>query len=227
MWMSAQGEMVLQGAHATLMRNALGFVADIVKQKADQVTTHWQFNVPPFDKLDWRPQLVLLSRVGDALLSEQVATLQHTELNDATAAVLYAAIRQSIEIEIDNVELFGGDEDWETDDPALPSWREMVLAACHDEEIDDLPPVDSPDVDEWDVLIDCLSTNILWDADWQIGDLFLDVDPQRGNEVKRTMGIDQDYFVDVPPEGDEDELLVARYLLQRILAPPQADADSI
>jgi hypothetical protein len=227
MWMTAQGETVLRGTHATLIRHALGFVADIVEQRADQVTTHWQFNVPPFDKLEWRPQLVLLSRVGDALLSDQVATPQHTELHDATAAVLYAAIRQSIEIEIDTAELFAGDEDWETDDPALPSWREMVLAACYEEEIDDLPPVDSPDFDEWDVLIDCLSTNILWDADWQIGDLFLDVDPQRGNEVKRTLGIDHDYFVDVPPEGDEDELMLARSLLQRILAPPQADDDLI
>ncbi|NIL97924.1 MAG: hypothetical protein GTO53_09280 [Planctomycetales bacterium] len=220
MWMTAQGETVLQGGHATLIRAAVRLVADIIEDQEDRATQRWHFNVTPFDKLNWRVQMVLVSRIGEALLCEQVATPKHTELNDATAAVLYAAIRQSIEVEIDNDELFGGEQDTGTDKQAQPTWREMVLAACDHEEIIDLPAADSPDFDEWDVLIDCLATQVLWDADWHVVDLFLDVDPQHGEQVHPATDRIQDDFVEEPPEGNEHELLAARHALQKILEPP-------
>ncbi len=64
MWITGDGARILQGAHAVLIRNALAFVTDIVKQKADGTATHWQFNVPPFDQLSWEQQMVLLSRAS-------------------------------------------------------------------------------------------------------------------------------------------------------------------
>jgi hypothetical protein len=225
MWMTGDGARVLQGAHAVLIRNALAFVTDIVKQKADGTATHWQFNVPPFDQLSWEQQMVLLSRVGSALLSIESEAPSQSSLIDATAAVLYAAVRQAVEIEIDDEELFGGGDDWGRSKTRAPSWRKMVLATCREEEIDDLPSADSPELADWEILVECLAAEILWDFDWQVAELFLDADPGRAHDVKKMMGIEDDYFIDVAPDPNASQVASARQELKQLLAPILEDAD--
>jgi hypothetical protein len=220
MWMTTEGVRTLCGAEATLLRHALAFAADIVEQKADSVAAHWYFDVPPFDELEWRQQLVLLSDVGAALLDDDDPPPTRSAVVEATAAVLYRAILQAIEIEIDSEMLFAAEEGFPDD---LPSWRELVLDACREAEVEDLPPADSTDLGEWELLVEILSTDVLWDEDWQAAELFLDVDPQRGNMVKDMMGIEADYFVAIPPDPDARSLSVARARLRGLLTKSPAE----
>jgi hypothetical protein len=44
----------------------------------------------------------------------------------------------------------------------------------------------------------------LWDADWALLE-HLDADPANSQRVKRRLGIDDDYFVAIPPEPNDAE----------------------
>ena len=54
------------------------------------------------------------------------------------------------------------------------------------------------------VLLDFLAGRVLWDSDWEM-DEQLDADPDAAGSVKDRLGIDRDYFVDVPPEPSDAE----------------------
>ena len=92
-------------------------------------------------------------------------------------------------------------------DAASTSWRELVLAACEATGIsDELPPADSTDLDEWQLLLECLSGRILWDENWADGELHLDLPPETATAVKSAMGIDGDYFTAIPRDPPDAEI---------------------
>ena len=87
-----------------------------------------------------------------------------------------------------------------------PTWRELVLAACREQGIDELLDPQSNDLDEWEVLIYSLAGGVLWDEDWRDGESLLDADPKAGGAVKKFLGIDEDYYVAVPPDPSDEEM---------------------
>jgi hypothetical protein len=60
--------------------------------------------------------------------------------------------------------------------------------------------VDCTDLDDWALLIECLEDSILWEADWDMPELFLDVEPRVGRARKKRLGIDPDYFTALTPD---------------------------
>jgi hypothetical protein len=50
-----------------------------------------------------------------------------------------------------------------------------------------------------------LEGRVLWDNDWEI-DVCLDADPDIGRRMRRELGIDDDYFVAVPPDPTDAEV---------------------
>ena len=61
-------------------------------------------------------------------------------------------------------------------------------------------------VHEWEDQVDALSDRVLWDADWDTGDVFLDMEPEAGRALKELADIDEDYYTDIPPDPLEEEL---------------------
>ena len=55
-------------------------------------------------------------------------------------------------------------------------------------------------------LVDYLADAVLWDEDWKEADQHLDVDPAAGRVMKKLLGIDQDYYVSVPPDPPDEEM---------------------
>jgi len=85
------------------------------------------------------------------------------------------------------------------------SWRELVLAAGRETGISaDMSDFNENDPDDWDLLLDCLEDRLLWDRDWEMED-HLDADPETGRRLKQELGIDEDYFVAVPPDPTDEE----------------------
>lgn len=77
--------------------------------------------------------------------------------------------------------------------------------------VDRLPRPDDSNEDEWSFLIDCFRDRVLWDNDWEMVD-HQDIDPEQQRRVKEEMGIDEDYFVWVPPDPKDE--LAARMLTE-------------
>ncbi len=87
-------------------------------------------------------------------------------------------------------------------------WRRMILA-CHPPSDDpeyQLPIVSCPDYEEWDLLVQCLEDGLLWDDDWDMPELFLDVDPQLSRARRSKLGIPKDYYTAPAPDPRDDQI---------------------
>ena len=193
MWWTSEGERTLKGAEATLFREALGTLVDMVRDDDEGM---WQFDAPPFDKLQPNQKLAALAEVGIALLREDQPMPRLSAVLAAAVGAVYETIRVMVAIEIDEP----------VENRESPSWRELVLATCREREIEELLDAQSEDLDEWDVLVSCLADGLLWDKDWKDNESLLDADPKASQAVKKLMGIDEDYYVTVPPDPTEEEM---------------------
>ncbi len=52
----------------------------------------------------------------------------------------------------------------------------------------------------------CLTDAVLWDEDWRDSESLLDADPKASRAVKEVLGIDEDYYVAVPPDPTDEEM---------------------
>jgi hypothetical protein len=196
MWWTPDGERVLRGPEAALFREALGVLTDFVRD--DEKGDLCQSGISAFDSLQRSQKLAVLAEVGTALLCEEEPRPTLTAVREATVAVVYELVRDMVQLEIDDPQTAGG----------RPSWRELVLGACHQRlvEEDSLPSQECADLEEWDILIQCLADDVLWDEDWEDVEDHLDADPETSRAAKKSLGIDKDYYVDVPPDPSDEEL---------------------
>ena len=193
MWWTPDGERILQGAEARLFREALGVIVDMVRDDNEGLL---EFAAPPFDKLQPNQKLAVLAKVGSALLQENQPMPRLTAVREAAVGAVYEAIMLMVEMEID--------QPAEEHEP--PTWRQMVLTACQDRGIDELLDPSSEEADEWDELICSLADAVLWDEDWKDSESLLDADPKASQAVKKLLGIDEDYYVAVPPDPTQEEM---------------------
>lgn len=94
-------------------------------------------------------------------------------------------------------------------------WRQLAANAYNgtgefafvdDDDVDMVPELDSPDVDEWRYLVEALSDWVLWDRDYETAACFLDIDPRRATATKAVMGIEGDYFTGLVPDPQMTEI---------------------
>jgi hypothetical protein len=193
MWWTPEGARILQGAEARLITDALGTLVDMVRDDHESL---WQFGAPPFDNLQPNQKLALLAEVGRALLHEDQPMPKLAAVLEAAMGAVYETVRVMVDIEIDEP----------VENRESPSWRERVLAACRERGIEELLDAESEDLDEWDVLVSCLADGVLWDEDWKDNESLLDADPKASQAVKKLLGIDEDYYIAVPPDPIDEEM---------------------
>ena len=177
-----------------------------------------EFGIPPFDELQRNQKIAALHLVARGLLCPDQPPPPLTAVLDATVAAIYVHAGDMLEGELlpDDLtdfdeSLFGPPYVPERD---LPTWRQMILAACRQQKMHaDLPAADDADFHEWEDPLDFLDQCILWDTDWALLE-HLDADPKKSREVKKQLGIDDDYFVAVPPEPADPE--AARLLAELV-----------
>ena len=131
-------------------------------------------------------------------------------LADATVAAVFIEIRDQIAIEIG----LAGDQLEE----GLPSWRQMLLAAhqsvfparADEDHIASTHEMSatSDELEEWESMVEELADVILWDRDFEMADVFLDIDPGVSRHRRRLLGIDDNYFTTVPPDPRPHEVYV-------------------
>jgi hypothetical protein len=91
----------IDGAEAALIRETLAYVVDMVEDEITASADPWEFGVAAFDRLEPPARLAMLAEVGWHLLRETESYPELTTLNEATVAVLFNAIEQGLELEID------------------------------------------------------------------------------------------------------------------------------
>lgn len=212
MWRTPNGDRTLIGAEAALIRAAALDLMQSLQEETDDLNGEFPCGVKLFDELSWQQRLALLARVASALLDSNVAPPQLSAVNEATVAALFAHVNRNLAIELD----YAGEED-------LPPeydkhcWRRLI-AACQEAPNEEFNlKVDSTEASDWDDLIQALQDQILWDADWDMPELFMDAAPELSRRRKYRLGILEDYFTAPAPELREAEVPEAFESLERLL----------
>lgn len=206
-WRTSQGDRALAGPEAILFRKAVISLADVTDDAIKCEDDPSDFGVHVFDRLTLSSRLAMLAQVGFALLRETPECPQLTAVNEATIAAVFLHIEESIRTEID----------FEDNTEAPYFWRQLVRTASieHADEVE-LPDESSHDMDEWEFLVEILSNQILWDNDFNSEACFADAAPEFTQETYEDMGIDDEYFLAVPPDPRDSNLDQIRKLLREL-----------
>jgi hypothetical protein len=70
-----------------------------------------------------------------------------------------------------------------------------------------------------------LSSRIFWDADFDMGQHFLDAEPEECRVKLQEMGIDPDYFLAVAPDPPDEQLDQIRQQLLQLTGRPEREED--
>ena len=200
MYDTPAGVRVLQGPERSLFVTSLGMIVDLLR------TDDFAVDIAVFDDLQRNQKIAVLHTIGHALLRDDTPAPDLTAVIEGAVASVFEHIRtmvmQEIELPPDN-EYF---------DDNLPTWRELVLAAARELELEEYPHPKSRDEETWDFLLECLIGTVLWDNDFE-DDAQLDVSPETSRYLKSTLGMPDNYYVAVPPDPSDDE---AENLLQEL-----------
>lgn len=205
MWDTPSGARTLSSPEANLMRAGMEVLVDELKDDCSP-DDGLQRGIPLFDDLSRQQRLALVAQVASALLKADVEAPSPSAITEATVGVIFETIRSELICEV------------ETGDYCV--WRPLVLACIDfgDFEPDFRVDVTSTDLDDWELLLECVQSEILWDTDWTMSDLFLDAKPKRARTMRRRMGVTRDYFVTPAPDPTDDELPIIIQGLDELLA---------
>ncbi len=224
------GERTLVGAERRLVVSAGWGLADFISAEAPENKAI--LGIVLFDRLTWQQQMLMLERVLTALVEASIPAPPTTALLDATVAAIYAHLYTSIEIELDDARMdmdspLGEEDHFDVRNEILEALREPVDS---DEPIEESPGGGWPtilcdEIDEWELAIESLRGRILADEDWQMEAITMDLPPQTSRTLKRELGIQRDYFIDIPPDVTDEEAEAARWRIvelgRKILDEPE------
>ena len=203
MWHTNCGDRTLEGAEARLFAEALwGFVSELELSEGD-----YDVSLEVFDRLAYGQKVSLLSIIGAGLLKPDEPICKLTANVEGAIAAVFDHLKTAVIIEIDEPEF-------------KSNWRKMILAVRRQSGAEELPDENCEDEEEWLFEIEELSYLILWDADYEDEDLYIDRSPEEAQRLKDSMRIRNDYFLEVPedikPKETETKLSELKTLCRSI-----------
>lgn len=207
MWHTPSGDRTLAGAEALLVKAAITGVAEQIMEESGGYFDQWDYGIYRFDELTLSQRLQLLEQVAAHLLTSTSETLELTAVSEAAVAAIFAHVLVEVDLEIDN------------DESPTTRWRSLILAAyaeCFDDDGGDpeddfqVPAATSIERDDWELLVESLADNILWDRDFEMEE-FLDASPEMSAMLKEHMGIDEDYYSAPAPDTSNDAAIEETY----------------
>jgi hypothetical protein len=217
MWNTSDGLRTLTGMEAQLIRDTAGELVDAIRAEKDYGEPV-ELGIPTFDQLSWQQKMVMLLHVLKPLLIEAVPSPPRSALNDATVAAIYAQMETGVESEIYFQQTTAQSEEGDTDR------RRQIIEAIeeHGSELN-WPDPECVVMDEWELAIAEVKSWVLPDEDYQMDGLTLDAPPEKSHELKRIMGISQDYFTTVPPDSTDNQARTAWADIQELIGDQRPD----
>jgi len=189
MWHTNCGDRTLEGAEARLFAEALwDFVSELEVDEGD-----YDVDLEVFDRLTYGQKVSLLFIIGNGLLKPDEPMCKLTAVVESAIAAVFDYLKMVVIGEIDEPEI-------------KSNWRKMVLAAHRQVGAEELPKENCEDEQEWLTEIEELSYLILWDADYEDEDLYIDKPPEEAQRLKDFMRIRDEYFLEVPEDLKPKEI---------------------
>ena len=210
-WRTSRGNRTLKGAEAALVRLAMANLKDRVLEERE-------FPIRAFNDLTQPAKWAVMLEVARGLLSEEFEPVELTAINEAAVACMFNVVVELAQIEAEGNRLF-------PDEPEEFGVRHAIVQAVRrvleedGADLDHLPDIDCEDDSEWERMVECLADAVLWDNDYQLGDVLLDEDPVEANAGKELFGIDEDYFTAIAPDPSDQEVELIIAELQDLCIP--------
>ncbi|MFT3881794.1 MAG: hypothetical protein QM703_19310 [Gemmatales bacterium] len=146
-----------------------------------------------------------MAQVADALHDPDRSPPDLYAYNEATVSAVYEMLKGAVQDEIVC-----------DDDKSLRTviWDAIDLEVREEMDTKDM---DAMTESEWYSLIDGFEEEILWDGDYDMEDLIMDLPAEQANAIKEQLTISEDYFTAIPPEPTTIMLETARSTLRRLL----------
>lgn len=206
MWYTPSGDRKLQGKERTL------FVAGVIglyEQLTDKDIRDADDDAPPtgisvFDSIPIEARPCVLLHVAEHVLGDGESPELYA-WNEGTVRAVFEFIESMCGIEEDDG---GGVGFGEFQQLAMDAWKEMEARAGkeakEDPEFVQTDPYDPIAERDWGVMLDDLMLEVFWDDDFLDAEL-PDLEPEHGKQLKKHMGIHDDYFRAIPPAITEGE----------------------
>jgi len=190
MWWTSCGERTLEGAEAKVFAEALW---DLLEESNLSESDDYDLGINSFDRLTYGQKVSVLSIIGNGLLRKDIPRVDLTAVLEGAIAALFEHLKNLIIIEIDMPELG-------------TNWRELVVAARKEVEGEEIPAPTCNDPEEWQIEVESLADDILWDADYDDADLYLDQPPEKAEWLKSMTRIPDNYYLAVADDLKEEEI---------------------
>jgi len=224
MWRTNSGNRILSPEEWACFCRGLGSLRDEIESDLCCDSDDSESGVAIFDRLTPEQKLALLADVSSALRDPDVPIPPLTAINEGAVAAVLKRFWFDLCLELELSEELSPSADEE--EPC--QHRRLLLAAFHDKlEADELPAHSETDEGEWILLMESLEDRILWDRDFALPDKVLDLPPEAMEEGLQQLNIDREYFVSIPREPNETELIASRQCLARMIGVPVIDDNGL
>lgn len=224
MWKTPRGERKLEGRERELFIKALLALYDMFREGEESGAAAPDVGVTVFDAIPLEDRAMAVLIVGEQVLGDGPGPGVRA-WNAGTLGAIFAHLETLIELEIDSEDLGDAALAKEFEEMGLGigreeagarfAWRKLI----HDTWMDrcfpgvgikfekgegDRQPLESKDLDAWTFKIEGLAGELLEDDDYRM-ETFMDVMPGQAAAAKEYLGIERDYFTDVPPVLSSEE----------------------
>ena len=178
MWRTQCGERIIEDAEARVFAESLSNLLDnaIVDQFED-----YESDVVCFDNLTYGQKISVLTTISNGLFRKDVASVDLTAVVEGAIGAVFQYLKDMIVFEIEMSE-------------AGTDWREFVVAAEKEADVEDVPAPTCTDVDEWELEVEGLSDRILWDRDYEEDHIYVDHAPEKTQFLKYMARIPDNYY---------------------------------
>lgn len=246
MWHKSDGDGVLEGAEARLLKVAVAsWVEDLrgsdcwdVEAGAtggpiDQARESW-LDVVQVKRMEHGQRLHMIATVVRALLERNVTAPDLTADSEATVYQIYQFLRAATDIEYDMLDCMQGDPDMSpSSERLLMSTRRAIADAtrelgwCEQDEpggpsagpcgeCEWCAPDMGTQLATWYDMIEALADTVLWDRDWEVEAAVGDAGPETTAAAKAAAGIEDGYFTTPAEEPSARQVAQAKTYLESI-----------
>lgn len=199
MWWTEQGKRTLRGAERELFVRMADTLWTALEDELVEEDYASETGIAAFDRLSVQQRFVILAEITAGLLDRKVACVPLTQANEAAIAAVYQ-IGASELVDCDLYEDF----------------RHLVRAAAMEHQMPDLPGLRASH-DAYREMVERLRDLLLWDTDFAMEGVALDLPAAQSRQLHQEMGIDDDYFTALVP--DPRDIEPHRQLLSKYLKP--------
>jgi len=145
-----------------------------------------------FDTLTFGQKIYVLATIGNGLFKKEVKPVELTAVLESGIGAVFKHLYNKIIIEIDVPELGS-------------AWRELLVAARKEMQGEEIPDTTCEDFGIWDFEVDELANDILWDRDYEDGDIYMDHPPEKTQWLKYMVMISDNYYTAIADDLSDKE----------------------